>query len=265
MAITLAGGELTALGWWLVRSSGLDDLPAQSLQVGSLPAREHGVVLSRLRTEEPQDGTLTVACRATTAQALTAAIAALDAVIGSGTPIVLTHTRRYQQRKTVHVIGGPSSYGPGPEGRGPFYLEIGLRVRAIDPCWEDANEQSVNFTTSAVAVPQWTRTTRGVITIAASGSTVTDPEIVLKDGAGNPVVTLQPDIAIESGDAWQIDCVTEQVRKRVSGVWSNAIDTLPSGFTFPVFRREYWTPGTTNPTLQTSGGAGTVTYRRRTW
>jgi len=263
MAITLGGTALTAAGWFLERTSGLDDVPEIGLETTTIPWREESVVTSPFRPVQPRDAVLTVGAVADDTSALATAQAALQGLL-PGSEIILTHTRRPSQRLRVMLLSAPASYGPGPEALAPFYLQYGLRVRAVMPWWEDASEQTVNFTTSAVAVPQGTASTRGVITIAASGGTVTDPVVTYKTSAGATISTLAPTIAILNGDAWRCDVVTGQVRKRVSGVWSNAVDTLPDSFRLPIFETTHGVYSTSSwPTLEVTSGNGSVAYRRR--
>lgn len=261
--IGLAGSTLTSLGWFVVRTSGLEDKATRGLVTTALEGRETHVVTSPYRVAEPRNGVLTLGLMASAESALITAQNTLDAVINRRGGIVLTSTRRPNQQLTVYALGGPVTYGNGPEFVAPFYLELGLRVQAVDPWWEDSSAQSVAFTTSAIAMPQGTADAYPVITISASGGTVNNPVLTYKSGSGGTLLTLSPTVSILNGDAWQIDSQTNQVRKRVSGTWSNALDTLPAVFDFPVFRGEHFTYGTNSPTLEVTGGNGLAAYRRK--
>ncbi len=66
-----------------------------------------------------------------------------------------------------------------------------------------------------------------------------------------------------SGDLIEINLSTGLVRKRVSGVYSNAMGALAAGWDFPAidpndgtFSASQW------PTLQVSSGSGSITYRK---
>lgn len=263
MPITLDGTALSGAGWFLVRSTGLDDIPTLALDTSTIPYREELVVASAWRSPAARDVVLTVGCLADTAADLSTATRALNALLPDG-EIMLTHTRRPGQRLRVYVLGAPSSYGPGPEAVEPYYLELGVRVTAVSPYWEDATEQTVTFGSTATAIPMGLADCRGVITVAASGSSVENPVLTYVDADGVTQATISPTVTIADGDAWQIDVERGLVQSRVSGTWSNAITTLPDAFVLPVFRRQHSNYTTSDwPTLAVSAGAGTVTYRRR--
>lgn len=260
MAITIDGNAITP--WWLVKSTGLDDLPTVEVPIVALPGRETSVVSSLSRALAPREGVLTVATQAESYAAMVTASTTLGRLTAKRTPAVLTHLRRPNQRLMVHFLGSVGGYGLGPEAVVPIYLEWGLRYRAVDPCWEDATEQTATFTTTPDSVTLGTADHRGVLRITASGSTVTDPVITYKNGAGTTLWTLTPDVEILNGDAWEWDGTTGQARVRVSGTWSNAQSTLPLSYTSPVFRVEHIV-ASTMPTLAVSSGTGTLVYRRR--
>jgi hypothetical protein len=261
--ISFNGSTVASIGWFVEKTSGLEDQPSRELLTATLPGRETSIVTSSRRPVSVSEGVVTVGARATTESALQTKIAALNALLFTSSAVTVTSTRRPSQQRTGHVVGAPADYRAGPEFVGPFDFQYGIRLRFPD-LWEDSSEQTVAFTT-ATAIPQGTADSRGVITITASGGSAVDPVITYKKGDGTTVSTLSPTITIVSGDAWQIDCGTGQVRKRVSAVWSNASETLPDVFTIPVFRRAHFTYGTNSPTLAVVGtnAAGSVTYRRR--
>jgi hypothetical protein len=192
-----------------------------------------------------------------------AKIDALEALIATRVALALGHVRYPDRQLIVYLTGGPSSYGVGPESLEPLYCEIGVQYVAPNPFWQDATLQVVNFTTTPVALPQGTADARGVLDILASGAGVVNPTFLYKSGAGVTLATLNPTITIADGDLWRCDCITGQVRKRVSGVWSNAADTLPDHFLFPVFRRAHFTYGVDDPTGQVDQGQGSFSYRRQ--
>lgn len=259
MTLTIGGTDVASVGWWLVRSSGLDDIPTLGLSVATLPGREESVVTSPVRTIEPGEAVITLACTAASLNDLETKRIALGNLLTTG-ELTLTHARRPGRQRRAWLVSAPVSYGIGPEARAPVYEEVGVRVRLLAP-WEDATAQSVDFTTSATTLPMGTLPSLPVITITASGGTVTDPVVTIKDGGGSTVATLSPDIAIASGDAWQVNVRTNQVRKRVSGTWSNAIDTL--GDTRLPRLLTSWVVGGVSPTIEVTSGNGNASYRRR--
>lgn len=250
--------DLTASGWQVLRTSGLDDLLAPTVREVTLPGLERTVELSTFDSVAPRDGILTLWVRATTYAAMQTALQRLRYRVGGG-PVTLKHIRRPNQRLQVRLVRGPASYGSGPEDVGPFYVEVPVAVRAANPFWEATTQSAISFTTSAVAMPLGDAKVRPTILIAASGGSVVNPTVTYKNAGGTTIWSLAITHTIASGDAWEFNALTGTVRKRVSGVWSNAANTLVAGYTRPYLSPrdgDFFAP--TWPTLQLSASSGSA-------
>lgn len=268
---TLASDDLTAAGWRVKATSGLDDLVVPQVRGVDLPGLGRTIEPSTWTQVAPREATVTLLCRATTASALQTALQRLRYRVGRGS-LTLTHLRRPNQQLTVRLVRGPASYGPGPEAVGPYYVEVALVVRAADPYWVATTDTVVTFTAaSPTACPIGDASVRPVLLLAASGGAVVNPTITYTDAAAATVWSLAITHTIASGDAWEIDARTGTVRKRVSGVWSDASSTLVAGYGLPVIRPEdgdfLGTGSAGSLAVSASSGAanatGTATYAQR--
>lgn len=269
MALTIDGDDLKALGWRLMRHGGLDAGPTIEVPTTTLPGLGVESEVSGLASARPRRFSVTWGYKASTYAALESALAGLKARL-YGRSVVVATDRRPGQQITARVADFPVTNGVGAQDVAPYWLEAEVGFVAVSPYWEDATAQVVAFGTSAVALPQGTVATEGILLLTASGGSVVDPTLTYKTSAGVAVATVPAVITIANGDAIEIDVTRETVRKRVGGVWSNAASALAVGFTWPVFSPLDGSFITSSwPTMQVSASsgaalaAGSATYRRR--
>lgn len=269
MANAIDGNDLSTLGWKLVRHRGVDAGVSAVVPTASLPDLGVDIESSLVTRYAPRSMAVTWGKKVADFAALNTALASLKALV-TGRAVVLTFSRRPSQQITARCTDFPVVNGIGPQEIGPFYLEAELGFTAVDPFFQDVTPQAINVTTSATALPQGTADTDPVLLIVASGGSVVNPTWTYKNSAGTTLATLAATITILNGDALEIDCQRETIRKRVSGVWSNAASVLPLGFLWPVFSpRDGVYLTSTWPTAQiaaTSGSANavaTATYPRK--
>lgn len=269
MSIYVNGVDLGGDGWRVLRHRGLDAAPTVEYPSTTLPGLGLDVETDTVGRAAPRRFSITWGTKATSYAALDTALRTLKARL-VGAPVVLTMDRRPNQRLTARVTDFPVVNGIGGQEIAPYWLEAEVSFVALDPYFEDTSEQAVSFGTTATALPQGTAATRGVLLLTASGGSVVNPTLTYKTAAGVTVASLAATITIASGDAFEVDVARATVRKRVSGVWTNAASTLAVGFQYPVFSPRDGTFLTSSwPTIQvaaTSGGAnanGTATYRRK--
>lgn len=270
-AIWTDDDDLSSYGWRVVRTAGLDDLPARAFPVVALPIRGVSLEASTYANVSPREFVAVLAIKTSVQATLEAAIKALNYRLG-GAAVAFRHALRSNQQITARAISGPVTYGNGPMYLAPFYFQTEVRFLAADPYWRDttAASQSVSFGTTATALPQGTARTEPTITIAASGGSVVNPKFRYRNSAGTLLAEVLFTHTILTGDAVEINSETGAIRKRVSGVWSDAESLVTAGFTLPIFSPydgNYLT--STWPTAELaadSGGAfgqGTAAYPRK--
>lgn len=264
MSVTINGTTLASQGWQVKRTTGVDDLPSRRVPLIEVPGRGESIEGSRQSIASPGDMTVTVATRDTSLTVIRARLAWLASALRSTDLLRLEHVRRPSQERLVRCISGPGSWGLGPGAVGPYYVEVVLGFSAPSPFWQDTADQTVNFTSSPVAVPLGPEASRGVLTLTAPSSNAVNPTVTYKNSGGTAVAAFTLAHTILVGDAWEANCLTGTIRKRVSGVWSNAISTLAAGFVLPITDPADGSYATSSwPTLQTSAGSGAYVYRRR--
>lgn len=269
-SIWIDDDDLTAYEWRVKSAAGLDDLPERNFPLVSLPVLGLSIEASTYANVSPRDFSIVFAIRTASQATLEAAIKALNYRLG-GPAVVVRSTMRTNQQLTARAIGGKVSYGIGPQFVAPFYFQTEVPFRAANPYWKDtaAAAQSVSFGTTATALPQGTAPTRGTITIAASGGSVVNPKIRYRNSAGTLLAEILFTHTILTGDALEVNADTGTIRKRVSGVWSDAESLATAGFTLPTFAPRdgnYLT--STWPTIElaadsgAANGQGTAAYSR---
>lgn len=263
MSTTLGGVTLLSQGWQVQRTTGIDDLSARRVPIIEVPSLGESIEGSRQPILAPGEITVAVFTRDASLSTVRSRLAWLEHAVGGKDPVRLEHVRRPNQERYVRCVSGPAGWGPGAGAVGPYAVQGVLRFTATQP-WQDTADQTVAFGSSATAIPLGPKPCRGIITITAPSSNAVNPTILYKSSGGTTLATLTLAHTILVGDAWEANCWTGAIRKRVSGVWSNAITTLAPGFTLPildpydgVFASSSW------PTIQTSTGSGSVVYRRR--
>jgi hypothetical protein len=259
---------VSSLGFQLVRSAGFEDSLPGELPTMSVPALEREVVASTFEVPKPRPVSVRLRYRTPDAAVMKTAMDGLRArVLGRDVRL------RHSQRDTQELIGRCRSL-PVDVGRlrwvAPFTWEPTLEFLCRDPAYRDRTEQNIAFGTSAVALPMGTLGTRLLLRITATGGSVVNPRFQYKANGGATLADVTMTLTVASGDAVELDGETGMIRKRVSGVWSNARDTVPLNTVLPrmtpsdgAFLTSAW------PTIQgaaTTGGAnivGAAIYRRR--
>lgn len=264
MSITINSTTLASLGWKVRRTTGVDDFSTRRVPLIEVPGRGESIEGSRYPVDAPREVTATVWTRDTDLATIRTRLANLDYLLSSRDLLRFEHVRRPSRELLVRCVSGPAGWGPGAGAVGPYFVEGVLRFTAPSPHWQDTSDQVVNFTSSPVAVPLGTKPSRGVISLTAPSSNAVNPTLLYKTPGGTTVASFTLAHTILVGDAWEANLLTGGIRKRVSGVWSNAIDTLAAGFALPVtdprdgnYLTASW------PTLQVDAGSGAYTYRRR--
>lgn len=253
------------LGWKVMRDTlaGFDGAPAAVPATMRIPGLGNQVVSSRNYEAPPRRLTATLYRKETVKATMETAGHRLRALV-EGRVVRLRHDLRTNQEILARCVSFPMAYGVGPKYLPPYVWKPTLEFEADDPYFRDTTDQTVNFTTTATAVPVGTKRCKGRYTIVASGGTVTNPILTWENSAGTTIATIQPTIAILNGDAFEIDHEAGTVRKRVSGVWSNARNTIPIGTVIPFLDPAYGDFATSAwQKIKCSAGNGSVVYRRR--
>lgn len=255
--------SLRSQGWNVQRVTGLDDLPTQRVPILTLPGRPDGVEGSRIPTVSPREITMTLHTRHASLSVIEQRLAWLAHVVTDPEAIAISHPRKTGKVLLARSVGGPADWGPGPGAVGPYFVVVTLRFVAANPYWVSATDQVLNFGTTAVPIPLGPYAVRGIIQLVADGATVADPIITIRKASTEVVYTVAPDVEILSGDAWELNCITERVRRRISGVWSDAADTMPLVYDIPILNPRHGVFGTSSPTIECddANADGTLTYR----
>lgn len=270
MSVWINDDDLSALGWRIAASSGLDDLPALSLPTLPLPIRGVSLAASTYRQAAPRDFSLVFSIRTTALATLETALNVLKEKLLSGTTVDVRHALRTGQKLVARCTGGALGYGIGPQYVAPYSYSVELRFTADDPFWQDTTPQSIAVTTSATLLPMGTAPTRAKVTLSASGGSVVNPKFRYLTNGSTQLWETGFTHTILTGDAVELDAETGQVRKRVSGVWSDAENLLTAGFTLPVFHPKdgtYSTAAWPRGQIAADSGSGflscTAAYPRR--
>lgn len=250
--------DLTSLGWRVVATAGLDDPVGWDVPTVALPSRRVSVIGSTEYQAAPRVFSVTLAIRSSSAATLETALAVLRSKLGPRT-VAIRHLFRTNLKLVARCTGGSLAYGQGPQYVSRFYFQTDLQFTADDPFWRDITNQSVNFGTSATALPQGTADTEGIIRITASGGSVVNPYVDYKSSGGTLLAQVDTVHTILNGDAIEFDVETGRVQKRVSGVWSDVEEILVAGFTLPVFSpRDGVYATSTWPTIQLGADSGSA-------
>lgn len=155
------------------------------------------------------------------------------------------------------------------------WVSLTLRFTAADPFWRDLTPQSLAIGQSPVACPlgygaptSWTLDILG-----SEAGTVTDPQVLYKDAAGNTVasLTLTGTLVWASDATARYQLTTEglapRIRKMVAGVWTDTDAALTAGSFFMLSPHDGDPTSAIYPTLQLFDAAaratGLLTYHRR--
>lgn len=166
-------------------------------------------------------------------------------------------------------VEAPSMLSEQRDGR------ITLRFWAMDPAWRDVLPQQLAIGQAAVACPigysvpsPWTLDIFG-----SEAGTVTDPQVLYEDAAGNTVVSLTlTGTLVWASDAtarYQISTegLVPRIRKMVAGAWTDADAALTAGATFLLSPHDGWPADGIYPTVRLYDAAaratGLLTYYRR--
>lgn len=158
-------------------------------------------------------------------------------------------------------------YG-GPESWLTDLGDLGLRWRIV--CHNAARytrETSiVGFGSTDVEIPLGTAPSTGVITIYGSA---TDPDITYTDSAGEPLLPVSGDTVtmgftrtLASDEALEIDLGAQTVTLIDSGVRTEALSTLTSGWFFRLDPADGRGEDAVYPKLNVSAGNASIRYRK---
>jgi len=135
------------------------------------------------------------------------------------------------------------------------WVNITLKLTALDPYGYDTSDTTVtSITDSDKAAAVGTAPSRPVLRCTGAA---TNPLWTYKDGSGNTITTLQLTISVAGGDYVEVDCEAMTIKKSVSSVITDALDTLTSGDFITLHPRDG-----ASPTLRLSSGTGLATYRK---
>ena len=145
------------------------------------------------------------------------------------------------------------------------YLAVELEFLLFDPFAYSTSLSTVNFTTSATAIPLGTASSRG--------NTASEAKITITGAATTPILRYKNSDGVQvaemsftgysplANDYITIDLTRGLVTKTVSGVTTNAMGALATGWNFPAidpqdgsFELSAW------PTLEVTSGSGSITY-----
>lgn len=259
--------DLSTLGFQLVRSTGLDDAVPLEPTVVEVPALGHDIEASIYGVQRPRTVTLRLRFRTSDSAALLAAMHGLRARTVNRL-VRLRHSQRTGQELVMRCKGLPVEAGR-VRWVAPFAWEPTLELVALDPTYRDTSDQVVAFT-AATAVPMGTADSRPVVTLTASGGAVTDPSYTVRNSGGVTVGVVPFTVVLASGDALEVDAEAGTVRRRISGVWSNARSLVPIGQVIPTLRASDGDWLTSSwPTIARDFVAGpgalsgSISYRRR--
>lgn len=155
------------------------------------------------------------------------------------------------------------------------WVSVTLRFRCAEPYWRDVTPQQLAIGQTAVACPLgYGAPSPWVLDIFGSDAgTVTDPQVIYKDAAGNTVASLTlTGTLVWASDAtarYQISTegLVPRVRKLIAGVWTDTDSALTAGGTFMLSPHDGWPVDASYPTVQLYDAAaratGLLTYYRR--
>jgi phage-related protein len=146
----------------------------------------------------------------------------------------------------------------GEDGRGSD-LGLILNVAFYDLAKYDVNATTVGDIDDAppVEIPQGSAPSFGVTTITAVGGTVTDPELIARDGEGEIIGNMPFIISLPEDDYLEIDHAAHTVTLYTNDVASDGLEYFD-------FENGWWfslPPGA--PTLEVTEGIASHEYRRR--
>lgn len=259
--------DLSTLGFQVVRSTGLDDAIPLEPTVVEVPALGHDIEASIYGVQRPRTVTLRLRFRTSDSAALLAAMHGLRARTVNRI-VRLRHAQRPGQELVARCKSSPVETGR-VRWVAPFSWEPTLEFVALDPMYRDTSDQVSGFGV-ATALPMGTADALPVVLFTAAGAAVTNPEYRVRDSSGVQVGRVAFTAVVANGDALEVDAAAGTIRKRVSGVWSNARDLVPIGQVIPILRASDGDWLTSSwPTIEsgaTAGAvnlAGSISYRRR--
>lgn len=259
--------ELSTLGFQVVRTTGLDDAVPLEPTTIAVPAVGHDIEASVYGVQRPRVVTIRLRFRTSDSAALLAAMHGLRARVVNRL-VRVRHAQRPNQELVLRCKSLPID-GGRVRWVAPFAWEPTLELVGLDPAYRDTSDQVVAFV-GQTAVPMGTADARPVVTLTATGGFANDPSYTIKNSSGVVVGNVPFTTVVADGDALEVDAQAGTVRKRVSGVWSNARDLVPIGQVIPILRASDGDWLTSSwPSIQRIHGGGTATltgsisYRRR--
>jgi phage-related protein len=140
-----------------------------------------------------------------------------------------------------------------------FPLEI--QLLCPDPAFYAVEPTLVGLSSAKALLPLGTRRVRPVIHIMGA---VNNPVLTYRDQAGVAKRTMAFTVNLGANDYLEIDCDRGTVTKYAAGVASNGIALLTAGDFITLDPLDAFAELSSWPSLELSGGAGDVQYRR-TW
>lgn len=134
---------------------------------------------------------------------------------------------------------------------------VSIPLLAVNPFWEAGSDTTVIL--AAPNTPYAAEVGSGPSYPVIVLANCTDPTITYRNSAGDTVKTLALTITVSGADKVTIDMENGLITKTVSGVTTNAIDTMSNDSDFPFALDP---ADGVSPDIKTSSGTGTVTYRK---
>jgi hypothetical protein len=247
-AVKVNSVDLATKGVTVRRVDGPWSFPESSFEELVVPGRPGAIRSSSVATVGARDLTASGTVRASTPEALSNALDAIDALCTGDVVLVIgiTTTRRYAGAANLVSVTGT----PGDPQFVNGTAEIELKFRLLDPYSEAITATTVTaLATVPVATPLGTRPSRPVITLT---------------GATNPVVTVKGPLGDTRGTftlvgsgTFVIDCDALDIL--LGGVRTDDAMTAGDFVELACRAGEYSTSSW--PTIETSSGSLSVTYR----
>ena len=257
--------EVTALDGWP------GGLGTASREVDLLDGPEMWGALIDPRLIRPSASRATITGVLDTASMATARIAldALYAAVGEGEVRVRTiyAPDRYCLATLDQSSGEPDAIGIV---NGVVKVTLGFLIK--DSVAFRTQSDGYGLSTSRTACPVGTDHSAPMILLYGGGATLTNPSIVIRNGAGDPVQSMGFSTASLGGgvlgatDYLLVDSVRAAISKSLAGTLSAAESLWTSG-DFPLLRpADGWVEDAIYPTVELTATAGTpkgmITYRR---
>ena len=259
--VTMDGVDLESLGYQIRKIPGMRSRPATSTPNQALAYRI-GSILTGRRVVQPRELEIQGSVVGTSASDLHSKIESLQYRL-SGTTITIIIQDKSTKQLICYVQTVEVAHAE-PELL-TRVAAVNIKLIALDPLWQETTNTTVNFTTSNVACALGTAPVRPVITITAAGS-INNPVITYRNSSAATVRQMSFTIAMVAGNVLTIDCDAQTITKTISGVTTDASDTLTGGdfiILDPKADGNWLTSSW--PGLAVSVGSGQAVYKKRFW